>query len=110
MAAHRRRRAGQRRACEADGRRRLPAAVPRGGCAMTATGGGPAVRGAGPAAPARAGDQSRVTARSRAPRLRAVLGLAGVEASVLVRSVLVLAGLLAGGAVVWVRLGPVEPL
>jgi hypothetical protein len=39
-----------------------------------------------------------------------VLGLASVEASLLVRSLLVLAGLLAGGAVVWVRFGPGEPL
>src|SRR6266700_4708166 len=109
MAAHRRRRAGQRRACHADGRRRLSAAVPRGGCAMTATGGGPAVRGAG-AAPAGAGDRSRVTARSRARRLRAVLGLARVEASLLVRSLLVLAGLLAGGAVVWAVFGSAQPL
>jgi hypothetical protein len=77
---------------------------------MTAAGGGPAVHGAGPAAPAGAGDRSRVTARSRARRLRAVLGLARVEASLLVRSLLVLAGLLAGGAVVWVRFGSVEPL
>src|SRR5882724_1822994 len=100
MAAHRRRRAGQRRAGHADGRRRLSAAVPRGGYAMTPTGGEPAVRGAGPAAPAGAGDRSRVTARTRARRLRAVLGLARVEASLLVRILLVLAGLLAGGAVV----------
>jgi hypothetical protein len=77
---------------------------------MTATGSGPAVRGAGPAAPAGAGDRSRVTARSRARRLRTVLGLARVEASLLVRSLLVLAGLLAGGAVVWVLFGSAEPL
>src|SRR5512142_1784439 len=110
MAAHRRRRAGQRRAGHADGRRRLSAAVPRGGCAMTPAGGGPAVRGAGPAAPAGAGDRSRGTARSRARRRRAVVGLARVEASLLARSLLVLAGLLAGGAVVWVVFGPAEPL
>jgi hypothetical protein len=77
---------------------------------MTATGGGPAVRGGGAAAPAGAGDRSPVPARSRARRLRAVLGLARVEASLLVRSLLVLAGLLAGGAVVWVLFGSVEPL
>jgi hypothetical protein len=77
---------------------------------MTATGGGHAVRGAGAAAPAGAGDRSRVTARSRARRLRAVLGLARVEASLLVRSLLVLTGLLAGGAVVWVLFGSAEPL
>jgi hypothetical protein len=39
-----------------------------------------------------------------------VLGLARVEASLLVRSLLVLAGLLAGGAVIWVSFGPAEPL
>ena len=77
---------------------------------MTATGGRHAVRGAGAAAPAGAGDRSRVTARSRARWLRAVLGLARVEASLLVRSLLVLAGLLAGGAVVWVLFGSAEPL
>lgn len=74
------------------------------------TGGGPAMRGSGPAAPAGADDRSRGTARSRARRRRAVVGLARVEASLLVRSLLVLAGLLAGGAVVWVVFGPAEPL
>ena len=77
---------------------------------MTPAGDGPAVRGAGPAAPAGAGDRSRVTARSRARRLRTVLSLARVEASLLVRNLLVLAGLLAGGAVVWVLFGSAEPL
>ena len=77
---------------------------------MTATGGGPALQGADAAAPA--GNHARAgrTARSRAPRLRTVLALARVEASLLVRSLLVLAGLLAGGAVVWVLFGPAEPL
>jgi len=51
-----------------------------------------------------------VAARSRARRLRMVMDLATVEASLLVRSVLVLAGLLAGGAVVWVLLSPTQPL
>jgi len=77
---------------------------------MTASGGGPAVRGAGAAAPAGAGDRSRVTAPARAGRLRAVLCLAKVEASALVRSPLVLAGLLVGGAVDWVLFGHVQPL
>ncbi len=63
---------------------------------MTATASGPVLRG--------------VTARSRAPRLRMVLDLARVEASRLVRGVLVLAGLLAGGAVVWVLLSSTQPL
>lgn len=43
-------------------------------------------------------------------RLRVVLGLARAEASLLVRSLLVLAGLLAGGTVAWVRIGSAEPL
>jgi hypothetical protein len=68
------------------------------------------VRSAAAGAPAGAGDQSRVTARSRAPRLRTVLGMARVEALLLVRSLLVLAGLVAGGAVVWVLISPREPL
>jgi hypothetical protein len=77
---------------------------------MTATGGGPAVRSAAAGAPAGAGGRSRVTARSRAPRLRTVLGVARVEALLLVRSLLVLAGLVAGGAVAWVLISPREPL
>jgi hypothetical protein len=43
-------------------------------------------------------------------RLRTVLDLARVEASLLVRSLLVLAGLLAGGAVIWAVFGSVQPL
>ena len=39
-----------------------------------------------------------------------MLDLAKVEASLLVRSLLVLAGLLAGGAVVWVFIHRAEPL
>jgi len=46
----------------------------------------------------RRNDRSRVTARSQARRLPAVLGLARVEAFLLVRSLLVLAGLPAGSA------------
>lgn len=46
----------------------------------------------------------------RAPRLRMVLRLAGVEASLLVRSVLVLAGVLAGGLVTWLFIHRAEPL
>jgi hypothetical protein len=74
---------------------------------MTA-GGGPALRGADAAADH--GDQARITGRSADRRLRTVLGLATVEASVLVRSPLVLAGLFAGGVVVWVRFGAAEPV
>jgi hypothetical protein len=77
---------------------------------MTATEGGPALYGAdavGPAAGARRADG---IALSGAPQLRTVLPLARVEALLLVRSLLVLAGLLAGGAVVWVLIWPAEPL
>ncbi len=48
--------------------------------------------------------------RSKGPRLRTVLGVARVEALLLVRSLLVLAGLVAGGAVAWVLISPREPL
>ncbi len=74
---------------------------------MTATGGGPALPGTDAAA--RDDGGSGVTA-AHAPRLRTVLGLAKVEASLLVRSLLVLAGLLAGGVVVWVFIYRAEPL
>lgn len=77
---------------------------------MTAAEGGPALRGAAAAAPADHGDEARIPARSTAPRLRTVFGVARVEASLLVRSPLVLAGLLASGAVVWAKFGPAEPL
>jgi hypothetical protein len=77
---------------------------------MTATEGGPALHGSGVAGPPADAVGAPVIARSRAPRLRTGLGLARVEASLLVRSLLVLAGLLAGGTVIWVLLGSVEPL
>ena len=50
------------------------------------------------------------TPRPGPARLRMVLGLARVEASLLVRSVLVLAGLLAGAVVIWFLIRPAEPL
>lgn len=75
---------------------------------MTATGGGPAFHGAGAATPA--GDGGPGVSVRRAPRLRTVLGLARVEASLLARSVLVLAGLLAGALVIWLLIRPTEPL
>jgi ABC-2 type transport system ATP-binding protein len=53
---------------------------------------------------------SQVTVRSGAPRLRTVLGLATVEARMLFRSLLVLAGLLAGGLVIWALIHSVQPL
>ncbi len=77
---------------------------------MTATGGGPALHGADAAAPAGNDGGARVTVRTEARRLRTVLGLARVEASLLVRSVLVLSGLLAGGLLIWRFIQPVQPL
>ena len=76
---------------------------------MTATGGGPALPGT--EAPARVRDDggSGVTA-THAPRLRTVLALAKVEASLLIRSLLVLAGLLAGGSMIWLFIHRAEPL
>ncbi|MGH3274016.1 MAG: hypothetical protein ACRDNZ_06770 [Streptosporangiaceae bacterium] len=73
---------------------------------MIATGGGalPAAADAGDHAPA------GLTARSRAPWLRTVLALARVEATLLARSPMVLAGLLAGGAAAWFLIGRAEPL
>ena len=47
---------------------------------------------------------------THAPRLRTVLGLGRVEASLLVRNLLVLAGLLGGGGLVWLTIDRSEPL
>jgi hypothetical protein len=77
---------------------------------MTATEGGPALHGADIATPAGTDGESGVTARWQAPRLLTVLGLARAEASLLLRSVLVLTGLLAGGATIWILIGPEEPV
>ena len=72
---------------------------------MTAADGGPAARGTATASTGRAdssGDGGpAVSARSRHDRLQTVLALARVEASMLLRSVLVVAGLLAGGFAIW---------
>ncbi len=48
--------------------------------------------------------------RGPARRLGTVLGLARAEAWLLVRSLLVLAGLIAGGAIIWVLIHSVQPL
>ena len=77
---------------------------------MTATDGGLALGGAGAADPAGGAGGSRVTARSRALPLRMVLALAKAEAWLLVRSMLVLAGMVAGGLLIWLLLHPVQPL
>jgi hypothetical protein len=76
---------------------------------MTATDGGSAPHGADGTALAGADDESGVTAQGEARPLRTVLSLARVEASLLLRSVLMLTGLLAGGATIWILLGPEEP-
>ncbi len=74
---------------------------------MTATDGGPALQGA---ALAGARGEPGVTAHRPPPWLRTVLGLARAEASMLVRSALVLVGLLAGGVVIWFFISPLEPV
>jgi len=77
---------------------------------VTATEGGRAVYGADAADPVGHHAAAGSTARSPAPRLRTVLGLARAEASLLARSLLVLAGLLAGGAALWLAIRSAEPL
>ncbi len=74
---------------------------------MTATGSAPALHGPDAADPADRYLRGRTT-RSAAPRT--VLSLARVEGSLLVRSLLVLAGLLAAGGVVWLNIRSAEPL
>jgi hypothetical protein len=76
---------------------------------MTATDGGPVLHGADTAAQSSRSSGSGRAARALPPRLRTVLGLARVEASLLSRSVLVLAGVLVGGYAIWFFLGWVEP-
>jgi hypothetical protein len=77
---------------------------------MTATEGGPALRAAPAAATVGDDGQSRIARRPGTSRLRTVLALAWVEASLLARSLLTLAGLLAGGAVIWLTIRSAEPL
>lgn len=74
---------------------------------MTATDGVPALHHSDAIA-ARGGPA--ISAQRRALHLRTVLGLAKAEASLLTRSLLVLAGLLAGGAVIWILIYRAEPL
>lgn len=76
---------------------------------MTATEGGPAIDGTD-AVPAGGRGGTRGAARWRPPRLRTVLALARVEAWLLVRSLLVLAGLLAGAAMIWFLIRSAQPL
>src|SRR5215469_6124263 len=77
---------------------------------MTATAGGPALQGTGTAANASAAGRSGALDRSKAPKLRMMLGLARAEAWLLARSVLVLAGLPLGGLMIWLTFRPFEPL
>ena len=77
---------------------------------MTTTDGGSAPPGADAARPPGHHTPAGPTARSRASRRRTVLALARVEAMLLVRSWLVLAGVLAGGIVVWSFIRAAQPL
>jgi hypothetical protein len=77
---------------------------------VNATEGGPALRDAGAAVPGSGAGGSGATPRSRALRLRTVLLLARVDARLLFRSILVLAGLLFGGLVIWIFIHSVEPV
>jgi hypothetical protein len=72
--------------------------------------GAPAPGGAVAGAPTVDAAWSGVTVRSRAPKLRTVLGLAKADAWLLSRSVLILAGLLAGGAIIYVYAHPEQAL
>jgi hypothetical protein len=77
---------------------------------VNAAAGGPAPPDAVAGAPADDAAGSGVTARSRAPKLGTVLGLAKADAWLLSRSVLILAGLLAGGAIIWAAAHTEQPL
>jgi hypothetical protein len=81
-----------------------------GGSALTSAPaggvGGVGVRGVGVGGVGGSG----VAVRSRARRLRTVLGLARIEAWLLFCSLLVLAGLIAGGAVIWLLIRSFQPL
>ena len=76
---------------------------------MSATGGGPALPPAVALADADDDSGPRVAA-ARALRLRMVLSLAKVEAWLLVSSLLVLVGLLAGGFAMWLYFRELQPL
>jgi hypothetical protein len=77
---------------------------------VTAAGGGPASRDVGKVAPDGRTVTSARAAPTRASELQATLALAWIEASLLVRSLLVLVGLLVGAAVVWEVTYSVQPL
>jgi hypothetical protein len=77
---------------------------------MTTAGGRSALHGADTRTESGRASGPGRTARSRPPRLRTVLGLAWLEASLLFRSLLVLAGLLTGGYAIWFFFNWVEPL
>ena len=79
-----------------------------GGPALAAAPGGVGVGVGGSRGGSRVG--SRGAVRSKATRLRTVLGLAGVETWLLLRSLLVLGGLIAGGGVIWLLIRSAQPL
>jgi hypothetical protein len=68
---------------------------------VNAAAGGAAPRDAVAGPPADEATAPGVTTRSRAPKLGTVAGLAKTDALLLSRSVLILAGLLAGGVIIW---------
>jgi hypothetical protein len=77
---------------------------------VNAPAGSPAPRDAVAGAPADDATGPGVTVRSAAPRLGTVLGLAKTDALLLSRSLLILAGLLAGGVIIWVYAHPEQAL
>jgi hypothetical protein len=77
---------------------------------MTPADWGPTPHGTVAAATAGDDDRSGIAERTRARRLRTLLCLAMMEAFRLGRSMLVLTGLLAGGATIWILIGQAEPL
>jgi hypothetical protein len=77
---------------------------------VNAATGGTAPRDAVADAPADDAAGYGVTARTRAPKPRTVAGLAKADAGLLSRSALILAGLLAGGVIIWAFAHTEQPL
>jgi len=77
---------------------------------MTTTDGGAAFPGAGAAHSTGHHAPAGLTARSQTSRLRTVLALGRVEALLLLRNRLVLAGVLVGGVVIWSFIRSAQPL
>jgi hypothetical protein len=77
---------------------------------VSLAGGGPVAHAVGSVDSGGASARSRPTPPMRARQLRATLALARIEASLLMRSLLVLGGLLAGAGVVWAVTQHVRPV